>query len=335
MAALAACGATTGAKASAPWETKAQAFERGTGGARDYHAAAEVYREACKDGRGDSLACGALIRAELRGRGIARDERAAATLASTLCRTRHDPFGCMVAHLYVEGRTLDERLRGISTETGRLGPCTPADLSTCHARVIALVFDGRNGGDARARRRNEALAFCRADLFEACSVGLRHWGPDDDDAREARGRLQAGCDRGDADACASSPQREPIKLDLLCKASDYEACATLGCEGDAAAKALAVGHGIPDDGCGAPPPPHRMSVAEVIAKMGDFRDKMCACANRACADQVTEAMTQWGQDMAKQGDLDRRVTEAETKAIATATEDLTKCMTKLITNDAP
>ena len=48
---------------------RAHAYERGAGIGRDYRAAAELYRTACDDGRGDVAACGALIRAGLRARG--------------------------------------------------------------------------------------------------------------------------------------------------------------------------------------------------------------------------------------------------------------------------
>lgn len=69
-----------------------------------------------------------------------------------------------------------------------------------------------------------------------------------------------------------------------------------------------------------------------IAKMSDFKDQMCKCTDKACADKVTEAMTKWGQDMAKEGgDKPAAVSEEDTKKMATVTEELTKCMTKAMT----
>ncbi|HEY0193596.1 MAG TPA: hypothetical protein VGC42_20910 [Kofleriaceae bacterium] len=69
---------------------------------------------------------------------------------------------------------------------------------------------------------------------------------------------------------------------------------------------------------------------ETISKMTDFKDKMCKCADKACADKVTEEMTKWGQEQAKNAgaDKDAKVSEEDTKKIAAVTEEMTKCMTK-------
>jgi hypothetical protein len=56
---------------------RARALDRGDGVARDYRAAAEIYRSACADGRGDAAACDALIRAHLFARGASEDRKAA------------------------------------------------------------------------------------------------------------------------------------------------------------------------------------------------------------------------------------------------------------------
>ena len=68
---------------------------------------------------------------------------------------------------------------------------------------------------------------------------------------------------------------------------------------------------------------------DAIAKMTDFKDKMCKCADKACADKVTEEMTKWGQEAAKAGaDKQEKISEEETKKMASVTEEMTKCMTK-------
>src|SRR5678816_1183012 len=41
--------------------------------------------------------------------------------------------------------------------------------------------------------------------------------------------------------------------------------------------------------------------ADMIAKMTEFKDQMCKCADKACADKVMADMTKWTQDMAKEG----------------------------------
>jgi hypothetical protein len=68
---------------------------------------------------------------------------------------------------------------------------------------------------------------------------------------------------------------------------------------------------------------------DAIAKMTDFKDQMCKCADKACAEKVTEAMTKWGQEMAKEGgDKEAKISEDDTKKMASVTEEMTKCMTK-------
>ena len=36
-----------------------------------------------------------------------------------------------------------------------------------------------------------------------------------------------------------------------------------------------------------------------MAKMSEFKDKMCACKDTACAQKVSEEMTKWSADQAK------------------------------------
>jgi glycerol dehydrogenase-like iron-containing ADH family enzyme len=68
---------------------------------------------------------------------------------------------------------------------------------------------------------------------------------------------------------------------------------------------------------------------DAIAKMTEFKDQMCKCADKACAEKVTEGMTKWGQEMAKEAaDKDSKLSEEDTKKMAAATEEMTKCMTK-------
>jgi glycerol dehydrogenase-like iron-containing ADH family enzyme len=73
----------------------------------------------------------------------------------------------------------------------------------------------------------------------------------------------------------------------------------------------------------------KSGAGDAIAKMTDFKDQMCKCADKACAEKVTEAMTKWGQDMAKEGgDKEAKISEDDTKKMASVTEEMTKCMTK-------
>jgi hypothetical protein len=73
-----------------------------------------------------------------------------------------------------------------------------------------------------------------------------------------------------------------------------------------------------------------------IAKMEGFKNDMCACKDKACSDKVTEAMTKWSQDMAKEGgDKEAKVSEDDAKKLASITEEMTKCMTKVMMSGAP
>jgi hypothetical protein len=38
--------------------------------------------------------------------------------------------------------------------------------------------------------------------------------------------------------------------------------------------------------------------------MSEFKDKMCVCKDKACADKVVDEMTKWSSEMAKNADRD-------------------------------
>jgi len=71
--------------------------------------------------------------------------------------------------------------------------------------------------------------------------------------------------------------------------------------------------------------------AQAMAKMEEFKDMMCACADKACADKVTDEMTKWSQEMAKDADRDARVSEEDTKRMQVIVEQFTECATKAMT----
>jgi hypothetical protein len=71
---------------------------------------------------------------------------------------------------------------------------------------------------------------------------------------------------------------------------------------------------------------------DAIAIMSSFRDQMCKCTERVCADNVTEKMTRWGQELAKEaGSNPTPLTEEDTKKMVVVSEEMTKCMTKAMT----
>jgi hypothetical protein len=66
-----------------------------------------------------------------------------------------------------------------------------------------------------------------------------------------------------------------------------------------------------------------------LAKMCSFRDDMCSCKDKACADHVNEGFTNWMQDMAKNARTDHNSTEDEAKAMADSATQYQECYTKL------
>jgi hypothetical protein len=72
---------------------------------------------------------------------------------------------------------------------------------------------------------------------------------------------------------------------------------------------------------------------EAVAKMTEFKDQMCACKDKACADKVQESMTKWSTDMAaKAGDKkDQKADEATMKKMTEVGQAYGECMTKAMT----
>jgi hypothetical protein len=65
--------------------------------------------------------------------------------------------------------------------------------------------------------------------------------------------------------------------------------------------------------------------------MTEFKDVMCRCKNKACADKVTEEMTRWSQDMAKK--MSVRVSDDDMKKMEGITEEFTQCATRAMLGD--
>ena len=75
---------------------------------------------------------------------------------------------------------------------------------------------------------------------------------------------------------------------------------------------------------------------EAMAKMSEFKDKMCACKDAKCAQGVQEEMTKWSQDMAKNaGDKKpEAMSEEDTKKYSEATTQMAECAQKAMSADA-
>jgi len=231
---------------------EARAYERGAGVARDYRAAAEIYRTACRDGHGEVEACGALIRAGMRGRGLDVDRAALAALATKTCVAQHDPFTCVIADLAStsEKDLPPEVMDAVKASLSPLPTCDAAHASACWMLLIGAGFPGSDGSSAEERRKRIRHEACTLGIVQGCVELASYSEADDDDAAvtDARKRLVVACDAGDADACEVAPGRAPIPPTALCAANDYEACAKATCLGDARA-ATAASHGVQIDDC--------------------------------------------------------------------------------------
>src|SRR6185503_1141221 len=69
---------------------------------------------------------------------------------------------------------------------------------------------------------------------------------------------------------------------------------------------------------------------EVVAKMTEFKDRMCACKNKACTDKVTEDMTKWNQELAKTGgDKEAKLNDDAQNKVMLASDEMTRCLQKI------
>jgi hypothetical protein len=67
---------------------------------------------------------------------------------------------------------------------------------------------------------------------------------------------------------------------------------------------------------------------EAIAKMTDFKERMCACKDAACAKAVNEEMTKWAQDEAKKTNGPVKLSEADQKKSTDLGTQLGECLQK-------
>lgn len=71
-----------------------------------------------------------------------------------------------------------------------------------------------------------------------------------------------------------------------------------------------------------------MKMTEAMKKMTEFKDQMCACKDTACAQQVSDVMTKWGQEQAKDLADPPKMSEEDTKKFTQVGEQMGMCMQK-------
>jgi TPR repeat protein len=224
---------------------QAEAFERGDGQPRDYAQAAAIYAERCDHGKGDRVACRRLLMAIERGRGIDFDRGQLHALAGDVCTAARDHLACLLFMMLSDDDAIPPIAREVLLD--RKASCDAANLDVCEAKVQA--GSSGDGTAAQEHRQRLVASACELGVIDACVELLRpltdclysagqvecgaavraSWVADQDRGlRDAAARLDAACDRGDADACDALPGRA-IPWSALCEAHDYHACAAMQC----------------------------------------------------------------------------------------------------------
>ena len=84
----------------------------------------------------------------------------------------------------------------------------------------------------------------------------------------------------------------------------------------------------------APPPP--LDETEVLmAKMSEFRDAICQCTTTACAQQVSDDMTKWSQEQARDQHEPPKLSDDQIKRATAIGEEMGKCMMKAMSPPPP
>jgi hypothetical protein len=78
-----------------------------------------------------------------------------------------------------------------------------------------------------------------------------------------------------------------------------------------------------------------MTASAAMDKMAEFKDKMCACHDSACAERVADEMTKWSQEMSKEWRNPPKMTDADTQRAQAIGEEMGKCMQTAMTASSP
>lgn len=109
-------------------------------------------------------------------------------------------------------------------------------------------------------------------------------------------------------------------------------CAVLvlvACGGKEPAPVTPPTNAVSTPDAGAPPDATLDTVEANIAKMVEFKNLMCACKDRACAESVVKDLETWGAAMA-QSAISQEATEAQVKQMGELGAAYGECMAKQI-----
>lgn len=77
------------------------------------------------------------------------------------------------------------------------------------------------------------------------------------------------------------------------------------------------------------------STASAMVELTKFKDQMCMCKDAACAQRVSDDMTKWGREMAKDDREPPKFTDEETKKFTEIGESMGLCMQKAMGGGTP
>ncbi|HET9991845.1 MAG TPA: hypothetical protein VFQ65_25120 [Kofleriaceae bacterium] len=74
-------------------------------------------------------------------------------------------------------------------------------------------------------------------------------------------------------------------------------------------------------------PPASSAADAILAKFNEFADAMCKCTTKECVQDISDQMTAWGTEMAKQPDP--KPTDEQAKQLEVIGERLGGCIQKI------
>ena len=80
--------------------------------------------------------------------------------------------------------------------------------------------------------------------------------------------------------------------------------------------------------------PAEPAVSDIVANMSAFKDQMCMCKDKACADHVQDDMMKWASAMAKDTKADK-INEDDTKRVTELATQFSDCYAKLAAPASP
>ncbi|MBA3464553.1 MAG: hypothetical protein H0T46_31770 [Deltaproteobacteria bacterium] len=66
---------------------------------------------------------------------------------------------------------------------------------------------------------------------------------------------------------------------------------------------------------------------QTIEKFAEFTDEVCGCKDKACVQHVSDKMTKWASEMAKDAEQFQEMTPEQTKRVTQLGERISTCMT--------